>query len=76
MHPFYFVRALNDLASLTCVMRRDGCDAFVSEMRRNDKASRNSKPNPERHKFRRITKHQKVRYRNHPVMMNETAGGT
>jgi len=56
------VRALNEFASLTCAIRHDGCDAFISEMRQKDKPSKNKKNTPERQKFRRITKRQKLRY--------------
>jgi hypothetical protein len=48
------------LASLTSVMRRDGRQAFISEMRHKDKPSQNKKTDPERQKFRHITKRQKV----------------
>jgi len=62
MSPGYLVRALNEFASLTCAIRHDGCDAFISEIRQKDKPSKNKKNTPERQKFRRITKRQKLRY--------------
>ena len=58
----YLVRALNELASLTCAMRHHGREAFISEMKQKDKPSQNKRINPEHHKFRRITKRQKFSY--------------
>jgi len=46
MTPGYLVRALNEFASLTCAIRHDGCDAFISEMRQKDKPSKNKKTLP------------------------------
>ena len=60
MHPGYFVRALNELAALTREIRRDECDAFISEMRQKDKPPQN-KTIPERQKFRRIINRQRFR---------------
>jgi len=61
MSPSYLVRALNEFASLACVMRREGCDAFGYEMRQKGKSSQEKQIDPERQKFRRITKYRKYR---------------
>jgi hypothetical protein len=60
MSPGYLVRALNEFASLTCVMRREGCDAFGYEMRQKGKSSQEKKIDPERQKFRTYYKVSKI----------------
>jgi len=62
MSPGYLVRALNKLALLTRVVRRNGCDASIPEMRQKDKPLQNKKTNPERQKLQRITNRQKFIY--------------
>jgi hypothetical protein len=42
-------------------MRREGCDAFGYEMRQKGKSSQEKKIDPERQKFRPITKYRKYR---------------
>jgi hypothetical protein len=59
----YLVRALNEFASLTCAMRREGCDAFGYDIRPKGKSSQEKKIDPERQKFQRITPYRK--YRSH-----------
>ena len=61
MRSGYLVRALNEFVSLTCAMRREGCDAFGYEMRQKGKSSQEKKIDPERQKFQRITTHRKYR---------------
>jgi hypothetical protein len=61
MRSGYLVKALNEFASLTCAMRREGCDAFGNEMRQKGKSSQEKKIDPERQKFQHITPYRKCR---------------